>query len=205
MQKRFNRNGLAVVGLAACCVFLSGVSMLHARKNVTRAPATPVAVIDWLGVANGLDEWQEAQATLNDKQTALNQELEQRRSKIVEMEDAYKLFPENSPGYTEQRESLMQEQAMFSAWAETTQNNLVARELVGQLNAYKKIREAVAVVAAQEGYDIVLWADLTTPVVDLTRLQDSAQRISTRQVLYTSDQVNITAQVTEYMNRMYKK
>ncbi len=171
---------------------------LQAEARARRAAPTSVAVVDWLEVTQQLTEWQEIQARINDRTQELQEELNVDEKKLQDLNDVLKILPEA------EREPKLRESELLSAQlrakVQLFEQWMQREELTEQLKIYEKIKEAVAVIAQNEGYDIVMWNDSASKSVNFDQLQDSAQRVATRHVMYASDAVDITDQVAAYLN-----
>lgn len=202
MKNNSGINGITL-GIAIICICLSSVTLLHGTLNKAAVPVEPTAVgvIDWLKVTEDLNSWKDIKAGLNNEKVKLEQELDTRKNKLRELKDSILMLPEGSDARRQQENQYGLDSVSLKSWTEFNQNNLVARELEEQLKIYQAICAAVDEVARQEGYKIIIWDDSTSKQIDLRNLQDSAQLISTRHVLYTDNSVDITQLVVEYMNR----
>ena len=92
----------------------------------------------------------------------------------------------------------------FAAKQIDTERSLMLRDI------YLKIKAAVATIAQENGYDIVLISDVQREVVvnpqsDIPREIQILERIGLQRAMYTSTQTDITEQIVTHMNLEWEK
>lgn len=204
MNNISNRIPLAL--LTALAITLGVVANLNATSALRRAAEpTAVAVIDWLAATEKLDLWRSVQADLKDFKEQRQQESDVLKAKLREMKDTADILPPGSENQKKALDELELESLRVQAWLQFTETRIARRELEAQLLIYKRITETVATIAERDGWDLVLWNDSASKEVDLSKLQDSAQLISTRHVFYArSAMIDITETVVQRMNNDFK-
>lgn len=142
--------------------------------------------------------------TLENQQKALLDDLEARAKVIREIEAQMKTLSPDSALYQE----LRSQRALKLGEAE-------ARKKVGELQikedqrkfrfkVYQDILDASKFIAQERGIDLVLKIDAPSPEEDEER-SGIELRILYRQTLYSSDRLDITADVIKKMNAEYEK
>lgn len=195
-SKLFNTLILLVAGVSITLALRA-----HSAEQQTARPTT-VAVINWLDMTDHLDSWKNVQVTLKDSEDSFNQENESRVNNIKSKQDELKILPPDSDAAKDATQEIKGMIAQYQTWNKLQVERLTNKELHAQLSLYVKINDAVKVIAERDGWDIVLWNDSDSKKVDLDRLQESAQLISTRHVFYANKAVDISDTVTQYMNNM---
>jgi Skp family chaperone for outer membrane proteins len=92
----------------------------------------------------------------------------------------------------------------FAAMQIDSERSLMLRDI------YLKIKAAVAIIAQENGYDIVLISDVQREVVvnpqsDIPREIQILERIGLQRAMYTSTQTDITEQIVTHMNLEWEK
>lgn len=196
---------ITALALMTVCIVMSLTLLIHATKpqQPPLAPGTPVAVVDWLKVTEGLDSWKQTKAALNAERAELDQSLAAKNAAIEDEKTALAVLPRDTPAYDEKARKLGEMRAETQGWAEYHQQRIVAKELREQIKVYNSICDATKAIAQNEGYRLVLWNDSVSKHADPSSqmsLEDAAQMISTRMVLYAEAYIDITQQVVDYLN-----
>ncbi|MBL1217900.1 MAG: OmpH family outer membrane protein [Planctomycetes bacterium] len=204
-MRNITHGRVTAFGLISVCIVMSLTSLIHATRTIEapQAAPTPVAVVDWLRVTESLNSWTEAKAALNSERQSLEQELDQKLVEIENLSDQLQVLSRGTPTYDETARQFGEMSAQFQGWKEFHNQRLVAKELIEQIKVYNSICDAAQAVADQEGYWLVLWDDSAskTANLDQQQLEDAAQMISTRMVLYAAGaKVDITQKVVDYLN-----
>ena len=199
MNQQLRKNSFNLLILLA--VGLSVFAAISANSGERfKASPTTVAVIDWLNMTDKIDAWVQIKIELKDKQDALVAEMDQRSQQIKAKQEELKILPKEGAAFEAATQSLRSLIAQTNTWAELERNGVAENELRAQLSLYQDIVTATRKVAERDGWDLVFWNDSPSKTIDLSRLTDSAQLISTRQVFYASEAIDITDAVIAYMN-----
>ncbi len=203
---RIMSNRFLVPALAVIAIILSGVATIRATTahNAVKAPPTAVAVIDWLGVTDTLNEWKDIKVKSEQEFGFFKEEADAKQLEMEALQDELTLL-NGTPQFDQKIREFTRMQVEFEAWGNFMQQDLARQELLSQLKIYQKINDAVAKVSERDGYAIVLWNDSERKAIDLNKLQESATMISSRQVFYAeTDTVDITGAVVQLMNIEYQ-
>ena len=199
MNINFRRNPLGILLILALCA--TSFAALRARSGERpKAPATAIAVIDWLNMTDKLDAWTTVRVELKDKEEAYKKASDEKRAQITAKGDELKILPKEGPAFDQANQEIQSQIAQFKTWSKLEEERLVKMELREQLTLYQKINDAVKAIAERDGWDIVLWNDSGSKDIDFAHLEESAQLISTRHIFYAADAVDITETVIQYMN-----
>jgi len=168
------------------------------------APASPAVVVsvDFERVFSSLEERVFEQAKAQDVINALTQNIEAKRQHIESYEQEFELY---EPGSTKWEE-LMQDQQLevLEYQAQVEYRNLKAsrEESKGMRLVYEHIREAVAALASENGWDYVFVNDAAVAFPEGDNV-DMGMQISNRRMLYANQSLDVTDTLIEYMNASF--
>ena len=191
---------VVVVAIAAGAVLLTNTFAQVSDKAPTE---TRIAVCDIVQVFNGYEKI----ATLNDsmKQRMADSERQfaQRKEHISELEETLTALEPGSPVYEKQFEEYQKKTIDLRTWQEFQKASIAREHYRLTTKIYDEIREMVAMVAAEQGYQLVLDRD-DRPM----RGADSREFIAmlqTRKLLYYASEIDITEEVILRVNRDFNK
>lgn len=198
--------------LAMVAIAIATVALLKPQADasaVARAPATPVATVDLVGVIRQLDEYTTIKAKFAAEADAKTAEIEKLTAEIDGLQEDLNSYDPNSDAYDQTFRELNMKAGfrelrgtMLIRW-QAEDNARVLTEL------YEKALEAVDAVAKRDGWDVVIHAgqSLTVPRNPNVRAEaamDFVENfIQTRRVIYSSDAVDISSSVAQLMNNQY--
>lgn len=198
--------------LAMVAIAISTVALLKPQADasaVARAPATPVAVIDLVGVITQLNEYNDVKAKFDAAADVKAAEIENLTAEIEGLQEDLKSYDSNSDAYDQTLRELNMKMGfrelrgtMLIRW-QAEDNARVLTEL------YEKALKAVEAVAKRDGWDVVIHAGQglivpRNPNVRAEAAMDFVENfIQTRRVIYSSDAVDISDSVVQLMNNQY--
>jgi Skp family chaperone for outer membrane proteins len=208
MSRRTTPATLATVALSAAALLTGAGFFAGAQANAnaatrTVAPASAIATVDLIQILDGLRE----KSVL---ETRLEQSLSSRQAQLdvlVKQIDAAKgdleTLSKDSPAYREKFREVIELSATAEARKNVLQRIIAVEkgEMLGEL--YAKIEAAVAKIAQQGGYDIVLLDDSTFPIPTDAADRDVERAILTRSLVYRGSSTDITQQVVTLMNNEF--
>jgi Skp family chaperone for outer membrane proteins len=171
------------------------------RKLAPASPAVLVSV-DFERVFSSLEERVFEQSRAQEVINAITQSLEARRQHIESYEQEFELYESGSDKW----EELMQEQQLevleYQAQVEYRNLKAAREESKGMRRVYQHIREAVATLAKENGWDYVVVNDAAVSLPEGDNV-DMGIQISNRRMLYANPTLDVTDVLIEYMNASF--
>ncbi len=192
---------LAAVALGVASLALPG-QRTEAQAPAKAAP-TAVAVVNVAELIAKCQKNVAFQADVEKRQVKLQQEQADRQNKINQLRQDLGLLDANTPQRTKKEREITKSLYEFQAWQQIEQQNLLRDQRLFLIELYGEIDNAVATIAKQSGYDMVL---LDTPTPDFGSLtpEQLVQVIGNRRVLYRAERVNLTKDVMGKLDLDYK-
>jgi Skp family chaperone for outer membrane proteins len=165
-------------------------------------PPAVVVTIDLESVFNGLDHRAALDADIKKRNEDIQIEADRQMEKIELMQADLDDYPKGS----ERHEALLREYRLaaldYQAYLEFSRRQLGTMEGESIRSVYDLIREQVAVMAGDQGWDLVLINDAA---VDMSgENQNILQEIGARRVIYANTNRDVTDDVIEMMNTTFK-
>lgn len=201
------RNRLHTALLASAC--LSVVALVGWRAGAesaemrVAAQPTTVAIVDMMRALNELEELQDLNEPLVERAEERQADLNKLRDQLVDLQAQLDTLPETDLERRRQlRAQIYELRETATARANVYQSliNIEKGEVIRPL--YGKFVDAVAQVAAKQGYDLVLFDDRGMDVPQGTEA-DVNRAIERKRVLYAADTLDITSEVVLLMNQKY--
>lgn len=167
-------------------------------QNQAKAEKTAVAVVNVAELIAKSQKNLDFQAVAQKRQVALQQEQKERQNKINQLRQDLDLVANAAERQKKERE-ITKALYEFQAWQQIEQQNLLRDQRTFLIALYGEIDQAVAAVAAREGYALVLF-DTPSPDFDQLSPEQLVQVIGNRRVVYRSEKINLTAIVLEKLN-----
>lgn len=184
-----------------------GVFATVQASALSRKPAAPtaVAVIDWIAVTNKVDEWKEMLAQVKKLGDEFDQQDRDTQKALNDLNQSVSVLPEGSESRQREQDKLSLQVVQYEAWKKYADNKLNTLHAKMQVRLYNKISAAVGNVAERDGWQIVFWDDSRSKPADESKLEDAANLMSRRQVLYSqATTVDITDEVILLMNNEFR-
>lgn len=188
---------VAALGLS----LLTTVSSQGQNKPGPR-PAS-VAVVNLGKIFENSDERGARRAEVSGQLEALQKEEATRRKELETLKTDLEILGPETDAHRQTIEKLESKAIEFDTWLQYQKRKLERESTLQDETLYRKIMEAVARIAKQDGYDVVLYMDSVDSVRSQTRQQLMGQ-IQTRRVLYAADGLDITDAVSQMLNNEYK-
>lgn len=167
------------------------------------AAPTKVAVVNLQEIINNADQ----QAANRSKNQKLGEDLQAeqktRQDAIVKLQNEIDPLEPGTDAWRAKRDQIQQRTLELRVWAEMQGQNNQLEQARQFAILYNNVTDAAGAVAQDTGYDVVLQAG---ELPDLMRLNVEQLQtvVQTRKVIYSSDQVDITAAVLARVNAEYK-
>lgn len=197
-----NTTSKLIIILAAGAVALIGFVGARAT-GVLQAQPTSVAAVDTSRLFDQLTEKEDFDAELNTARDQLRGEATNKQREAQELQADLDLLAPGTPAYQQKEEELSKKGLENNVWGQFEQAKLNKMAGLRIENLYRKALDAVALIAEESGYDVVI-AKEAPPKFQYENLQQLLAKISLRKSLYTSETIDITDQVIQRMNNEYK-
>ncbi len=188
--------------LAALVLVGAGFWSWNDSKAQTAAtPPTRIAVVDIEKVFNDFQQTEDLNDQFEQRRKEMAAEAEKRRQAINQKKLELEAFAPDSPDYLPRNKELLRLQIEANVYEQMVKADLLRERKVWMELTYKQISDAIARLAKQRGYDLVLtYEELDTDVPDEAALR---QQIMLRKVIYADPRVDLTDPVLEELNREY--
>ena len=193
---------LTLMTLVTVVAGYAAVATTHLR------PPTVVVTFNIERVTADLTERADAEARLRELVTTIRDESEKRVDAINSLREVLEEAPESEQAeIMEQLDQLTLEAMSYKRFVEMRIDNersLMFRDL------YLKIQSAVADIATENGYDLVIISDddreiLVNPNAKKAREFQVREQIELQRVVFSSSQIDITDQIVTHMNLEWEK
>ncbi len=153
-----------------------------------------------------MQETKDLKEQLETKRQDLGNQEKEKRAAIKEMDDHLHNIKPDSPQYKEDVEKLDNAMASLESWGKVVRLEAERDQKVTMRNLFDKIKSAVAGIAKQQGYDIVL-ADQGGEFPNLEQVNFDQLRayINQQSVLFASKGVDISDAVLTRLDADYAK
>lgn len=194
----------SVCAVVAVAVTLSAAVVAGANQML-RARPTAVGVVDVERVFNSLQEKRAIEAELRPRMEELVREEARRKQELDDLEEELDILSPSHAEYRAKDEERARKTYELRAWAEWQRAAVISENHLQTLQLFRKIETAVAQVAQQSGFDIVLYkeGDITREWVAQKR-GDPAPLIRSHKVLFAVEELDLTDQVVQAMDNQWR-
>ncbi|HVT90808.1 MAG TPA: OmpH family outer membrane protein [Tepidisphaeraceae bacterium] len=189
-------------GLMAMALILS----LSNRAGAQAAAPTKIATVDPVRVFNELQKTKDLRVAMNAEGKQLDDERLARSGKLHDLQQQRDLLNPNAPQYQQLNQDLMKQTIEFQAWFQVHQLDLQRKQKI-QINVlFGDITTAVGKVAEARGIDLVIAEQKPQLPENLDELQVAQLQalLSSRNVLYKKDAIDLSSAVIAQMDADYK-
>jgi Skp family chaperone for outer membrane proteins len=192
-------NFMKAIHFISLVLLSAGLSaaLCHAAPEAVPAPAvsgpTRVAVVQTLEVYRQIKETKAMFDTLDKMRGDLQAQDGQKQNELTGLiKDLHDTNP-NHPSYAAKQATIEQKRDEYQAWAATSKAKLDRESKKMEVKVYSKIEAAVAKIAKQKNYDLVV-TDNREEIreVDGVTSQALTQVLFTRPVVFYSKDIDIT-------------
>jgi len=179
-----------------------GAGRLQAQGQAEFA-ASRVAVVNLTEVFNASQEWESFNQKLVKQEQDFQAERTKRQQAIDVMRNDLQVLPAGSKEASDKEQAILGKVAEFQAWQQLQQALAVREQRLTLIAVYRKIYDTTQKIAQQRGIEIVI---LDTPLPNLEQVQPDQllSVMGSRNVMYKSDRVDITTDVTTQLNTDFK-
>jgi Skp family chaperone for outer membrane proteins len=195
-----------LVALALVLCIVAGYAAVAASSQMKQP--TVVVTFDIGKVIADLTERAHAETKLRNLISGIQETSAGKREAFVELEAEFESTTDADRQLVrEEIDRLKLEAYSYQRFA--TEQIDIERSLM-YVDLYLKIKETVAYLSEQNGYDLVLINDVGRELVrdknpKVSREQQIMAQIAVKRIVYSSDQIDITEQIVTHMNLKWEK
>jgi len=165
--------------------------------------ATGVGVVDVQKAFDALKEKTQVEAELQSAADLVKTEDQRRTTKLNDLQNDLKVLAAGTPPYEKKQEELERAALDRQVWLQFQQAKL-NRERALRIEAiYKRMIDAVGRVATANGFKVVLFKEPDVNLSQITKPEQISAVIGARKVLWSSDELDLTEQVTTKLNNEF--
>jgi Skp family chaperone for outer membrane proteins len=195
-----------LVALASVLCIVAGYAAVAASSQMKQP--TVVVTFDIEKVIADLTERADAETKLRNLIIGIEETSVGKREAVVELEAEFESTTDADRQLVrEEIDRLKLEAYSYQRFA--TEQIDIERSLMFR-DLYQKIKETVAYLSEQNGYDLVLINDVGRELLinknqKVSREQQIIAQIKVKRIVYSSDQIDITEQIVTHMNLEWEK
>ena len=191
---------LSISTLAALA--LLGAAGLWAMRSAPGQPSS-IAVVDLEKVYAAVDQHKAAEKDLENTAKGMAARTEELKQEVKAVESELESFKPDTEAFVEAQRKMEEAVGKLRAWQQFCEGKLAREESYLLKQTYDQVKQACALVAADNKIDLVLLDDATPPFPDADP-RPMMQQISARRSLYVAPSLDVTQLVIERMNRDFK-
>jgi len=177
--------------------------VLGAAANMDRqGKPTAMAVVDIQDVFNGCKEKTTIDADVTQAIEKLNQEIEDGKLQIRQLQADLELLRAGEPAYEQKRQQIGKRLVELKVAEEFGKQRIGREQMIRYESLYRTMRSTCAEVAKAGGYDLVLYRE--SKKLQYQNFAQLVNQIAGRKVLYASEQLDITDPVLLKMNTQWQ-
>ena len=188
--------------LSAMCV---GFLALVSTVAVAAEPAK-IAVANTAKIFGDTAELKDLKQKMETERKVLEGVEKEKREHITALKSARDALKPETHQYQDKNAELLKAAIEFETWGKINQANFQREQKLQMKQLFEKIQDAVATVAKQKGFDLVL-TDQRPEIpddIDQLNLEQIRALINTRNVLYANEKVDISADVLAMLDAKYR-
>lgn len=165
-----------------------------------------VAIANPAKIFNEIQETKDLQAKFNTDLSALDLQRKERELTLKDTRTARDALKPDSQQWAERNQELLRLAIEFEVWQRATQADLERQQKTQMKAIFDKITDAIAQVATTKGIDLVI-AEVRPDLpetLDQIQVNDLRARLVSRNVLFNTPGVDISAEVIAAMDAKYK-
>lgn len=190
-----------LIASTALIVLIVGMVGVNAQGVLSGEPSA-VGVVDLRNLYDSLREKQQIDAELETIRTRLTTERDSKQKEIAQLQQDMDMLVPGTPPYAEAQDKYEKAALDYQLWAAYEQNK-VGRENNARIESLTQNAEtAIQAVAEAQGIDLVLFKQQT--IRTGTNAQGRIQAANINIVAWSSDNVDITNAVAQYMNNEFE-
>jgi len=199
-------NRTARVALPAIlCALAFNIGVLMPAASAQSAQPTKVAIANPAKIFQQLQETNDLKAAMENKRKNLEAEEFTRRQKIKDAQAKRDQLKPEAPGYNDANRDFLNLQIEFQVWGQMMQQDVAREQKLQMKGLFDKITAATTEVATAKGIDLVI-AEQRPEIenIDAINVEQLRALLNTRNVLFSSPQIDISNDVIAAMDAKYK-
>jgi Skp family chaperone for outer membrane proteins len=185
----------------ALLLMFGSASIVSAQASISK-----VAIANPVKIFNDIQETNDLKARMQSDQKNIEAENLRRQTQLNDLKAQRDSLKPDSPQYAEKNKALLDASIQYEVWGRLT-NMEIQRQQKQQIKSlYDKIRGAIAEVAIKKNIELVLAEQGVDLPADLEQINMDQLKllINQRNVLYSTQLVDISADVIATMDLKYK-
>jgi Skp family chaperone for outer membrane proteins len=185
-------------------IFMTAAILLAAP--LMAAEAARIAVANTARIFSEMQELKDLRVKLQSEQKLLAGVSSEKRDKLNALKAARDALKSDSPQYQDKNAELLKAAVEYEAWGKINEANVQRDQKLQMRRLFEKIEQAVAEVAKQKGYDLVITdqhPDIPDDVDQIT-LDQLRTLINSRNVLYTGEKIDLSNDVLAVLDARYR-
>ena len=205
-----NRKAIGIITVLTFCLLCLVIAYQASASRMLGVRPTAVAVVDLRVLIDGLNRRSDAMMRLERMKSGMEAERDRRITALEELQGQLNDIPEaDTKARRAKEDQITLEQLNNRVWLQLSADKLDIEKKLSLQDLYRAIKQAIAALAAADGWDIVLLDDSgvelgINPQSQATREAQITQQMISLKVLYAGDAVDITDQLITRMNNAYQ-
>lgn len=195
--------GVLALGLIAALSWQAGAVSAQGSSAAHLAQPTSVAVVDLNAVFDQLDEMNDRKEAHAAKGAELQRDLNAKLERIENLKLDLEALVQGSPEYEAKALEGIKLENDLKMDQQVFQQRLNLSQGESDREMYLKIQAAIEVIAARNEIDLVLFDDTSVELPPKGTRNDMMGIIVRKQVLFSSDKIDITDELILAMNAEY--
>ena len=192
---------LLLAGLAAGLILSTALYVAAAPGNPP-APAR-VGIVDFAKLLQNYARMKDSEKMMADTQNRIRDEAKARIADIEKLKTTLTMRTPGSEAYAATEKDITSKSTEFEMWKQAKAREVLERERGVIRDIYTDVEKASAEYARANGYSLILKEDkidLSSPSV-----RDLDFRVTLKNVLFASEEMDLTDAVTALVNQRYEK
>ena len=184
---------------------LLGLVVLTASAAMAAEP-TKVAVANTAKIFSEMQELKDLKAKMESERKLLEGVDREKREKINALKSARDALKSDTPQYQDKNAELLKAAIEYETWGKLNQANFQREQKLQMKMLFQRIQDAVAEIAKQKGFDLVLTdqrPDLPDDIENMT-VDQLRSLINARTVLFANEKVDISNDVLALLDSKYR-
>lgn len=170
------------------------------------ADGARIAVANTARIFSEMQELKDLRVKLQSEQKLLAGVSVEKQEKLKALKAARDALKVDAPQYQDKNAELLKAAVEYEAWGKINEANVQRDQKLQMRRLFEKIEQAVAEVAKQKGYDLVITdqhPDLPDDLDQVT-LDQLRTMINSRNVLYMGEKIDISNDVLAVLDARYR-
>ena len=196
-----NRWTVLAVGMSVGVVLSIGICVVAAPAGPP-APAR-IGIVDFGRLLQNYARMKDAEKEITATQDGIREEAKKRQADVQQLQTKLQMHTPGSDAYTNTQKEITTKSVEFETWTKLKAGELLDRERNSIRDIYTDVEKAAGDYAKANGFTLVLKTDrldMTSPSV-----RELDFRVTLKQILYSSEEMDITDALAAMVNARYEK